>query len=97
MGTALSTFKRKALNAMQDAFVIGGEELWKGALVEGVEEVSEEVVQDTIKGIVDACNALGFHSEGSFGGWDNVFSKEGMSRYLATFAGGALGGTIFAG
>jgi hypothetical protein len=66
-------------------------------IVEGVEEVTEEVVQDTIKGIVDTVQWLGWTStpEASFGGWSNVFSKQGLERYLATFVGGAIGGGIF--
>jgi hypothetical protein len=39
---------------------------------------------------------LGWTSkEGSFGGWDNVFSKRGLERYLSVFVGGAVGGGIF--
>ena len=65
-------------------------------IVEGVEEVSEEAIQDTVKGIVDTLSALGFtEKEGSFGGWSNVFSKEGLARYLQTAAGGAFGGALF--
>ena len=66
-------------------------------IIEGVEEVTEEVVQDTIKGIVDTVQWLGWTStpEASFGGWSNVFSKKGLERYLATFVGGAVGGGIF--
>jgi hypothetical protein len=30
-----------------------------------------------------------------FGGFSNVFSKDGISRYLSTFAGGAFGGALF--
>jgi hypothetical protein len=73
------------------------ESLWKNAIVEGVEEVSEEAVQDAVKGIMDTAAWLGIaknETEG-FGGWSNVFSKEGLSRYLSTFAGGAIGGAIF--
>ena len=73
------------------------ESLWKNAIVEGVEEVSEEAVQDAVKGIMDTAAWLGIaknDTEG-FGGWSNVFSKEGISRYLSTFAGGAIGGAIF--
>lgn len=65
--------------------------------MEGVEEVTEEMVQDAIKGVIDAMNSVGIISQGdaSFGGWQNVFSKEGLSRYLATFVGGGIGGGLF--
>lgn len=96
-------FWANAKDKMQDIFVAGGvdawpglEGVWKSMIVEGVEEVSEEVVQDTVKGITDALSALGFTAQkGSFGGWQNVFSKEGASRYLQTLFGGALGGAVF--
>lgn len=94
---ALSKFKVKALDNLDDIFRIGSEDIWKGMIAEGVEEVTEEVAQDAIKGIVDACSYLGWTGKkGSFGGWDNVFSKEGLSRYVQTFLGGALGGGVFA-
>lgn len=89
---------RKALRSKaQDIFVIGSEDIWKNAIVEGVEEVTEEMIQDAIKGVIDAMNSVGLiNQEGaSFGGWQNVFSKEGLSRYLATFVGGGLGGGLF--
>ena len=94
---ALKEWKRKGASKLHDAFVIGGEDLWKGFLVEGVEEVTEEATQDFVKGLTDTMSWLGWTAkEGSFGGWDNVFSKEGMSRYLSTFIGGGLGGSLFA-
>ena len=81
---------------VQDTVLTQGEGIWKNMIVEGVEEVSEEAIQDTVKGIVDTLSALGFTAkEGSFGGWQNVFSKEGASRYLQTAFGGALGGGLF--
>lgn len=97
MAYAIREWKRKGAEALHQAFVIGGEDIWKGMIVEGVEEVTEEVVQDTIKGIVDTMQWLGWTStpEATFGGWKNVFSKQGLERYLATFAGGAIGGGIF--
>lgn len=91
------TFKMKLADKTDDIFRLGAENVWKGMISEGVEEVSEEVVQDSIKGIIDTLSWLGFTgSQGSFGGWNNVFSKEGASRYLQTFLGGALGGGLFA-
>ena len=81
---------------LQDTLIAQGEGVWKNMIVEGVEEVSEEAIQDTVKGIVDTLSALGFtEKEGSFRGWSNVFSKEGLARYLQTAAGGAFGGALF--
>lgn len=95
---ALTEFKAKVASNLEDALVVGGEEYWKGAIVEGVEEVTEEMVQDTIKGIMDTLAWLNITpSQGSFGGWGNVFSKQGAERYLQTFLGGAFGGAMFAG
>ena len=52
------------------------ESLFKNATIEGIEEVTEEVTMDAVKGIVDTMNYLGvIKQEGaSFGGWNNVFS-----------------------
>lgn len=90
-------FRKAIRSKAQDIFVIGSEDVWKNAIVEGVEEVTEEMVQDAIKGVIDAMNSVGIISQGdaSFGGWQNVFSKEGLSRYLATFVGGGIGGGLF--
>ena len=78
--------------------VYGGEELWKKGLIEGVEEVTEEAVMDATKGIFDILSAIGIgknSSTASFGGWDNVFSSTGAQRYLMSFIGGGLGGSLF--
>lgn len=92
----LSKFKTQTVNFFDDVFRTGGEGIWQNMVTEGIEEVSEEVVQDAIKGIVDTLSWLGYTGkEGSFGGWQNVFSKEGAARYFQTFAGGALGGGLF--
>lgn len=96
LSTIFSRFKLKTVNWLDDAFRVAGEDVWKNAVVEGVEEVSEEVVQDSIKGIIDTLSWLGFTpSKGSFGGWNNVFSKEGLARYAQTALGGAAGGAMF--
>lgn len=69
---------------------------WSGAIVEGTEEVTEEIIQDAVKGMADAAAYLGWMSkDASFGGFNNVFSKQGLERYLATFVGGAVGGALF--
>lgn len=101
LADTLFNFKNKVNRSLYEVFTIGGEEYWKNMMVEGVEEVTEEIVQDAIKGIVDTCHWLGWveredNSQG-FGGWNNVFSQQGMQRYLETLVGGALGGGLFVG
>lgn len=83
---------------LKDILVYGGEELWKKGLIEGVEEVTEEAVMDATKGIFDTLSAMGIGKNAktaSFGGWDNVFSASGAQRYLMSFIGGTLGGSLF--
>lgn len=95
---AITEAKNKTLNYLDDAIVIGAEGFWKNAIVEGVEEVTEEVVQDMVKGLADTMSWLGLtEKKGSFGGWSNVFSREGLERYVQTFVGGAAGGALFHG
>ena len=97
LGQTLSKFKRDVFSTMEDIFVIGSEDVWKRFIVESVEETSEEIIQDMIKGVVDLCSYYGFTpTQGSFGGWSNVFSKEGLERYISTFIGGGIGGALFA-
>jgi hypothetical protein len=53
---------------------------------------------DATKGVFDTLSAIGIGKNAgtaSFGGWDNVFSAEGAQRYLMSFIGGAVGGTLF--
>ena len=64
--------------------------------IEGTEEVTEELTQDAIKGIMDTLSYMGLlKDKGSFGGFSNVFSQSGLQRYLATFIGGGVGGAMF--
>lgn len=73
--------------------------LYRNMFTEGVEEVTEEVAVDAVKGLIDGLNHLGFafdsNVDASFGGWNNVFSQKGLERYLQTFIGGAIGGGLF--
>ena len=74
----------------------GSEDFWKRALIESTEEVTEEAVMDATKGIFDVFSWLGWTGQkGSFGGFENVFSKEGASRYLMNALGGFAGGALF--
>lgn len=72
------------------------ESMWKNAMIEGVEEVTEQMVLDATKGVVDTMGYLGLtKKKGSLGGWDTAFSKEGFENYLANFIGGVIGGGMF--
>lgn len=94
----LKSFKRKVHNSIDDVLKVRARSLAGDSLTEGFEEVTEEAMQDAVKGMVDFASYMGWTGkEGSFGGWDNVFSKEGLSRYLETFVGGTLGGAVFKG
>lgn len=73
-----------------------GENLFKHSIIEGVEEVTEQLVLDATKGAIDVFSYLGFtKNKGSFGGFDNVFSKQGLENYLANLVGGMIGGPLF--
>lgn len=72
------------------------ENLTKHGIIEGVEEVTEELAIDAAKGIVDVMGALGYTAkQGSFGGLSNVFSGSGLQRYVSSLVGGAIGGGLF--
>ena len=72
------------------------EDLGKRALIEGVEEVTEQAAIDLSKGITDAFSYLGItKKKGSFGGFGNVFSEQGLENYIANFVGGMIGGPMF--
>lgn len=95
----LREWKRNGASKLHDAFVVNAEDYWKGFLVEGVEESTEEAVQDMVKGVIDTLASFGYvarTTDAGFGGWNNVFSKEGIERYVATFVGGGIGGSVFA-
>jgi hypothetical protein len=65
-----------------------------GALNEGIEETMEEVGTDTVKALFSALNYLGLadnHVDYDFG----FSAKDIASRYITSFVGGAIGGSIF--
>ena len=95
LANAVSGIKRNISNLMNNTSIIG-EAMWKNSIIEGIEEVTEEVVVDATKAVVDVMSHLGLtKKKGTFGGVENVFSKEGMERYLSTLLGGVLGGALF--
>jgi hypothetical protein len=68
--------------------------LFSGALNEGIEETMEEVSFDTIKGVSSALNSLGIFDKDVE--YDFGFSLQGnLSRYMSSFVGGAIGGSVF--
>lgn len=88
-------FKQKLYNAFDDlsknASTVG-----KASLNEALEETSEEIIQDAVKGIIDGASALGLTGkQGHFGVVEDVFSMSGLQRYLTTALGGAVGGGMF--
>ena len=97
--TKLAGIFKNFKNTIEDTFMspsVLGENLWKHSIVEGVEEVSEQLVQDATKGIVDTMSYLGFtEKQGSFGGTDVIFSKSGLENYVANLVGGMIGGPMF--
>lgn len=96
---ALGNIFGKMKASMYDVFTSPselGENLFKHSIIEGVEEVTEQVVLDATKGIIDTMSYLGLtKKEGSFGGFSNVFSQAGMENYLANLIGGMIGGPMF--
>lgn len=72
------------------------QKVYKNGIVEGVEEVTEQMILDATKGTMDTLSWLGvFNKKGSFKTMDNVFSKKGLENYLVNFVGGVIGGGIF--
>ena len=73
-----------------------GEAMLKNAAIEGVEEVTEELVQDMSKGVLDLMSYFGWtKKKGSFGTVERFQSGEWFDDYLANFVGGILGGGLF--
>ncbi len=95
LAQAVKGWKSNISDMMTNTSVIG-EALWKNAIIEGIEEVSEELVIDATKGVVDVMSHLGLTKKrGTFGGFQNVFSLSGLERYAASLMGGVLGGALF--
>ena len=65
-------------------------------LTEGFEEVSEELVMDATKGIVDVLSYLGItKNQGSFRTVEKFSTGEAFQNYLTNFVGGLIGGGLF--
>lgn len=95
LSTVFKNFKHKMFDVFTSPTELG-EAVFKKAFIEGIEEVTEEVVEDATKGVIDLFSYLGLIDKpGSFGGFDNAFSKDGFERYMSNFVGGILGGAMF--
>jgi len=74
----------------------GKQAIYKNSLIEGFEEVTEQAVLDTTKGMIDALSWLGItQKQGSFDAISNVFSQKGLETYLSNLLGGMVGGSLF--
>lgn len=89
----------KMKNGMNNFFMspsVVGEAMLKNAFVEGVEEVTEELVLDSTRLMVDTLAYLGLtEKQGSFKTAENFFTGQTFEKYLANFVGGVLGGGLF--
>lgn len=97
-GAIFGKFKNKLQDILIEPVLESefAENIFKRGIVEGIEEVSEQAAIDAAKGIADFGSYMGWtKKEGSFGGFDNVFSKKGFDNYLANFVGGLIGGPMF--
>lgn len=75
----------------------GTEPFWTNAIVEGVEEMTEEAVLDSTKAMFDLFTqwGLGTNRQASFNALENTFSAQGLERYALNAFGGFLGGALF--
>jgi hypothetical protein len=84
---------KKALNNFNEDLKYHSLGVLGKAVGEGLEEVSEEAIQDTFKGLYELAGEFGADTtKKDIGAWDNALPRYGMS-----FFGGAIGGAIFAG
>lgn len=72
------------------------ETLLHASVAEGIEEVSEEMLQDGLKGVYNMTNLLGISNTDSDKNKRFQFSADDvMARYATSFVGGAIGGAVF--
>lgn len=87
---------KKNMNNLFSESSIIGEAMLKNSIIEGIEEVTEQVVQDASKGIIDLMNYLGLtKGKGDFRTIERYATGEAFQEYLANFVGGILGGGLF--
>lgn len=87
---------KKGINTTFSEPSVLGEAMFKNMVIEGVEEVTEQVVQDATKAMVDVMNYLGLtKGKGDFRTVERYATGEAFQEYLANFVGGFLGGGLF--
>ena len=93
----LAELAMSAKKSMHNWFSSGGTNaIFRNMLTEGMEEVTEEVVLDATKGIVEVMGYLGLTKDkGTFRTIERYTSGEAFQEYLANFVGGLLGGGLF--
>lgn len=93
----LAELALKVKGSMHNWFSVGGSNaILRNMITEGFEEVSEEVVLDATKGIVEVMGYLGLTKDkGTFRTIERYTSGEAFQEYLANFVGGLLGGGLF--
>ena len=93
---AVASSVKKGMNSLFKNSSVLGESMLKHSLIEGIEEVTEELVIDATKGIVDVMSYLGLTKErGSFDTLQSFADGTAFQNYLANFVGGLLGGAMF--
>lgn len=87
----------KGINKAWDTIKEDGSVYWHNALVEMIEEVSEEAMMDATKGVFDTLSWAGFgkNPNASFGIAQEFSSGSFLERYAQAAFGGFLGGAIF--
>lgn len=70
--------------------------LLKASAAEGIEEMSEELMQDTLKNVYNGLNSIGA-TKTKKGNQFQFTADDIMKRYAMSFIGGAVGGAIFKG
>jgi hypothetical protein len=95
LASIATSFKKGADNLFSAPSVLG-EAMLKNAIVEGVEEVTEQMVQDATEGIVDVLGYLGLtKGKGNLRIAEKYANGEALQNYLANFIGGFIGGGMF--
>jgi hypothetical protein len=95
LGKVFSNVKNK-ISTLLTELPETGESMWKNAVIEGIEEGTEQAAIDMSKGVIDFLSYAGLtQAKGSFGGFQTVFSKEGLYNYVQNILGGAVGGSLF--
>ena len=93
----LAELASQVKGSMHNWFSTGGSNaILRNMATEGMEEVTEQLVLDATKGIVEVMSYLGLASDkGTFRTIERFTSGEAFQEYLANFVGGILGGGLF--